>query len=474
MAMNLKRVLDGNEGQSELSSILSGAKNAIHADILAKQSKADMGALQGQLSRIFYPIGSTAISSDYYNRRLSESTEERLVEIFNSFNFESNKVGAYSTKTAMSPNTLRASMQSADNALRAALKQLEKFEPLADKNKIESVVEQIKNLVKQGQEILDTAQIEYQFNRQERIVGDDFQKASVIVNQLAAFSKALSIPDFVSPQDAGILFEEALALTNFVDDSSNAFISEALRDMATKTTQFGSEAIARGGSGPISYTVSSSLFKKAEEAKAKGFKIQKGNASFTYSYNPSAAKQGKMDVQLNYNSDSKEDYRVSAKRWSRGFGDLGETSIDAGITRMSDQTVAEAYKFAVLTPHKDWLNNETPKYLAAQNAHDFAVLALKADIAMGLSQGKTASGAGYANVLIVDTGSSIKVRDLASIVLDEKQKLSRYNAGSIETSAESIYKTMANLNHGRTQSYLGMMTSTLNKMKVTMNLSFAK
>ena len=93
---------------------------------------------------------------------------------------------------------------------------------------------------------------------------------------------------------------------------------------------------------------------------------------------------------------------------------------------------------------------------------------------MGLSQGKTSSGAGYANVLVVDTGSSIKVRDLASIVLDEKQKLSQYNAANIENSANSIYKTMANLNHGRTQSYLGMMTSVLNKMKVTMNLSFAK
>jgi len=51
---------------------------------------------------------------------------------------------------------------------------------------------------------------------------------------------------------------------------------------------------------------------------------------------------------------------VSAKRWSRGFGDLGETSIDAGITRAAGQSVAEAYKFAVLTPNKDWLNNETP------------------------------------------------------------------------------------------------------------------
>lgn len=473
MAMNLKRVLDGNEGQSELSSILASAKEAIHADILAKQSKADMGVLQGRLTNIFYPIGTTAISTDYYNRRLSNSTEERLTEIFNNFDFENNKSGHYSAKTAISPNTLSSSMESASNALESALKQLEKFEPLTNKDKIENTVAQVQKLIQQGQEILSTAQMEYQFG-QERITGEDFQKALSIVNQLTAFSKALSIPDFVSPQEAGILFEEALALTNFVDDSSNAFISQALRDMATKTAQFGAEAIARGVGGPISYSVSSQLFGNEDEAKSKGFKIQKGNASFTYSYNPSAAKQGKMDVQLNYASDSKEDFRVSAKRWSRGFGDLGETSIDAGISRMGGQTVAEAYKFAVLTPHKDWLNNETPQYIAAQNAHDFAVLALKADIAMGLSQGKTSSGAGYANVLVVDTGSSIKVRDLASIVLDEKQKLSQYNAANIENSADSIYKTMANLNHGRTQSYLGMMTSVLNKMKVTMNLSFVK
>ena len=70
-----------------------------------------------------------------------------------------------------------------------------------------------------------------------------------------------------------------------------------------------------------------------KEAKKKGFKIAKGNASYTYTYNPSSAKQGKMDVQLNYSSDSREDFRVSAKRWSNGSGDLGETSIDAGISR---------------------------------------------------------------------------------------------------------------------------------------------
>jgi hypothetical protein len=80
--------------------------------------------------------------------------------------------------------------------------------------------------------------------------------------------------------------------------------------------------------------------------------------------------------------------------------------------------VAEAYKFAVLTPTTDWAGNGVPQFVAAQTAHDFAITALKSDIAMGLNQGKTASGAGYANVLVIDTGSSIKVLDLAEIVLN--------------------------------------------------------
>ena len=165
---------------------------------------------------------------------------------------------------------------------------------------------------------------------------------------------------------------------------------------------------------------------------------------------------------------------LSAKRWSRGFGDLGETSIDAGITRAAGQSVAEAYKFAVLTPSRDWLNGETPNYLAAQAAHDFAIMALKSDIAMGLNQGKAASGAGYANVLIIDTGTAIKVRDLSEIVLSTKHQLSKYSPGEIQSSAASIYNSMANLTKGRTQSYLALMTSTLNKMKVTINLSVNK
>ena len=472
MAINLKAVLDGTQGQQELSKILSNARESILNDINSKKSKANIGALEGKLNRIFYPVGITAISSDYYNRRMATSTDEQLTKIFNNFNFEDNTTGHHSATTAIAPSTLQRSMNSAAVSLKTLLEQISKTDSVTELAHLENLQHKVEELISQGQYILDNAERSMQFG-QERITGESFNNAIKIINQLMAFSKALSVPDFVTPQEAGILFEEALALTNFVNESSNDIVNEELRKMATSLTQFGAEAISRGDSGLISYSASIDLL-DAKEAKSRGFKVSKGNASYTYSYNPSSARQGKMDVQLMYNDGNKDDYRVSAKRWSRGFGDLGETSIDAGISRAAGQSVAEAYKFAVLTPNKDWLNNETPNYLAAQAAHDFATLALKSDIAMGLNQGKSASGAGYANVLVVDTGSSIKVRSLADIVLSTTTNLSKYNPSIIESSAEGIYNSMTNLYKGRTQSYLALMTSTLNKMKVTINLSFSK
>lgn len=472
MAINLKTVLDGNKGQQELSIILQNAKQLILNDMNAKRSNANLGFLEGKLNRIFYPVGVTSVSLDYYNNRMLTSTEEQLTTIFNNFNFEANKTGHHTAKVAIAPSTLKASMDSAAMTLKTLTKQIENTQSLTNKQYLEDLEKQVENLIQQGKMILETGERVMMFGgTQERIGGKDFDNALLIVNQLMAFSKALSIPDFVTPQEAGILFEEALALTNYVQDASNDVIDEELRQLALATSSFGSKSISRGQTGIVSYNISSDLINK-NQAKEKGFKINKGNATYTYSYNPSAAKQGKMDVQLNYNSGNIEDFRVSAKRWSKGFGDLGETSIDAGISRMSGQSVAEAYKFAVLTPHTDWANKEIPSYIAANSAHDFAKFALKADIAMGLSQGITSNGAGYANILVVDTGSSIKVRDLATIVTDAK--LSRYDLNKIESSANQIYNSMSNLSHGRTQSYLGLMTSTLNKMKVTINMSFNK
>jgi hypothetical protein len=53
--------------------------------------------------------------------------------------------------------------------------------------------------------------------------------------------------------------------------------------------------------------------------------------------------------QTNADPNVGEDYRLSAKHWSHGYGDLGHTSIDAGISRSGGISIAEAYKLAVIT-----------------------------------------------------------------------------------------------------------------------------
>ena len=467
--MKLKDVLDGNAGQAQLAETLSQAKENLLKDIESKRSKAKLGELQGQLNRMFYPVGSNAFNTDYANQRLATASEEAIMEAFRNFDFES-QTGHYNGRQAMSPNTLAKELQSAGLNLQRILDQIANTESEVDLKHLMKLRDETKQLIQEGQKILDTAERSLQFGTQERITGDDFMKASAIVNKLMGLSKILSIPDFVTPQEAGLIFEQALAMTNFVDETSDAVTVELARELA-KSQVLGAESIARGGD-LIQYTV------KIEDIidgdlKSKRFKINKGNMTATYTFNPGEARQGKMDVQLTYDQDNLEDYRVSAKRWSRGAGDLGETSIEAGLGRHG-LTLLEAYKFGVLKPQNDWLDGEEPNYMAAQAAHDWAIAALKADIAMGITQGKTSSGAGYANVLVVDTGKEIKVRDLADIVLNDKHKLSKYEAGKIESEASRIYNAMGNIATNRTDTYLANTSTMLDKMKVTIRMDFNK
>jgi hypothetical protein len=85
---------------------------------------------------------------------------------------------------------------------------------------------------------------------------------------------------------------------------------------------------------------------------------------------------------------------------------------------------------------------------------------------MGLNQKQ-----GYANVLVVNTGSAIVVKDLTSIVTNAN--LSGYSNEIIKNTALDAYDRIRQVASGRTVAYLGLMTSMLNKMKVTINMTVA-
>lgn len=470
MAMTLKDVLDGQAGQAELAGTLVSAKADLEADIRAKSTSIKTGELQGQLTKLFYGEPS-AFQQDYNNSRLAEASEKLLMEAFRNFNFEENTAGHYNRTQGMDPNTLRKQLKKGANDLKRVIEQITKTDSQTDLQHLIKLRDETRQLIKNGYKILREAERTLQFGTQERITGDDFKEAKLIVNQLMGLNKALSVPDFVTPQEAGLIFEKALTMTNFINDASDMMEIEAARTLSGKLG-FGQETIARGGD-IIKYTIAVEDVSE-EDLKSKRFKLDQGNMTVTYTFNPGEARQGKMDVQLHYDQPDQDNYRVSAKRWSKGKGDLGETSIEAGLGRHG-LSLLEAYKFGILKPQNDWLDGEEPKYAAAQAAHDWAILALKADIAMGITQGKTQSGAGYANVLVVDTGEEIKVRDLAKdVVLNENYKLSKYNASTLESEASRIYNSMHSRTDDRTSTYLTNMSTMLDKMKVTINMNFNK
>lgn len=470
MAIKLKQVLDGNEGQQDLTTILANATNEIKANILNKKSEANIYALENYLNGIFYPTGNTQISTEYLLDRTAQASEAEILEVFNNFNFEDNTSGKMKNQQAINKTTVETLINSVEKNLEIISKKISNLESFTSEQMLEELRVKSEQLIVQAQKIVNSAEMIKMFGKEGFITGDSFQQLKPVINQLKAFSNVLSIPDFVTPQEAGLLFEKALAKVNFVELAEDQIVDEFLNQAL-----FGAETIRRGGKndiGLVSYNINANIKENQKQQGLTAFTLSQGQ--MTISYDPFSAKQGKMDVQLNYNVSNAEDYRISAKRWSRGYGDLGETSIDAGITRAAGLSVAEAYKYAVLKPSADWAppKNEVPAYLAYEQAHRLAKIAISSDIAMGLNQGVTSSGAGYANLLVIDTGSAIKVKNLADFIYDadEKNVLSKYNASEIENSALQIYRKMARIQEGRSSTYLGLMTSVLNKMKVTINV----
>lgn len=470
MAIKLRDVLDGNKGQQNLTNILANASNEIKADIQSKRSNANNYVLENYLNGIFYPTGDTQISTEYLLDRTAQVSEAQILDIFNNFNFEENTSGKVKNQQAINKTTVITLINSVEKNLEIVGNKVSNLGSLVAKEAIEELKIKTEQLIGQAQSVLNSAELQKMFGKEGFITGESFQQLKPIINQLKAFSNILSVPDFVSPQEAGLLFEKALAKVNFVESAENQITDELLEQVL-----FGAESIRRGGkndTGLVSYNINANIKKDQSQQSLTGFTLNQGQ--MTISYDPFSARQGKMDVQLNYNAPDAGDYRISAKRWSRGYGDLGETSIDAGISRAAGISVAEAYKYAVLKPSVDWAppKREVPAYSAYEQAHKLAKIAISSDIAMGLNQGITSSGAGYANLLIIDTGSAIKVKNLADLIYnaDEKNILSKYNASEIENNALSVYRKMARIQTGRSNTYLGLMTSVLNKMKVTINV----
>ena len=198
--------------------------------------------------------------------------------------------------------------------------------------------------------------------------------------------------------------------------------------------------------------------------------------TITYSYDPGVARQGKMDVQIQYKDGSGfNDIRASLKNWrSQKTNSLGETDVEGAIARTVGNDLTECYRAALLKSEDQFENKETVKFICAESAHTMARLAIAADIAMGLRQETH-----WANILIVDTGSAIKVKSLTNILKDWDNQastniasLTGYNTDNIEEGLLNAYNNIYGARSpGRSSAYHMFASSVLSGIKVSFRLS---
>lgn len=432
----------------KISQVLILSKIKIIKEINNKKIKSNIKNLETYLNNTFYPVNETAFSKGYQQAQQKKITDydNSLIEVINNFDFNTtinkNKLKVRDDQIKIAKSTLTSLKQEVEHQLDA----LGKLEKNCNLNNLEKIKDEFNIFANKINSIINTLNQEnksfYYFKSNENGAGSIISEINLIRGWLAV----LNNPSNITNNEVGQVFEKALLkATNItVDNETDRMLNEMFKDGG----HYGSKSILRG----VNNT-----------SKEESLQVSYENMGISYTYNPGAAKQGKMDVKIILNDNNRKDeYRISAKRWSKGYGDFGSTSIDAGITRASGVSVAEAYKLAVLP---NFLSNATI-------AHDFARTALASDIIMGLNQGVQSDG-GYANVLVVDTGSKIVVQDLAEITLEKikNKKIDNYVEKEMHEMAESAYEDIKYLTSNRTNAYFLKTTSTLNKMKVTIRHS---
>lgn len=470
-------------GQSNISSRLQAARDWILDDIKKNSVKSvNLKSLEKELNSLFYSNGpNIPMFVEQYQNDLLEIANRNIETVFENFNFEqaTAAVKLNSKETTAALQSLTKWIQKTEENLKLVSDAIQG----ASKNpsKLIQIEAQLQQVINNANSFFQEANSTYNiFGKYDVYAAKDKGAQAVhLIKQMKAFDAAVRHGKNCSPQEVGAAFEKALARANahIQNNGINHVVNRMLKDLVT-----GAKQTSRGTtrSGEVSYTVNfDAPLSQAEKTSFNnaGFTISDDDLAITYTYNPTSEKMGKMDVILraptgNIN-DPIETLRVSAKNWTNSHT-IGSTSIDAALNRAVGNTLAELYKMSMLDSTIDVRREKGSPVVAwrcAESGHQLAKVALASDIVMGLNQGHTKSG-GLANVLIINDQSHIYVKDIGQMITNMKQIdkfLKNYKPSAIEGSAKSAYQSLGNSN--RTESYIGKMTSVLNKMKVSYDLS---
>lgn len=480
--VTLGDAFDIREGRRvALGKSLAEQTKQIKSEILNKRSEANIAEVQTALNNIFYPKNNTSmINREELKQNMVNEMINTMISKIHSAAASASQMTDSAFKSAYSGNENATGFQlqrisSMITQVESRLVQFQKTVDTQNLLQIQAGVEQMKILQN------DLLSLVSQYASSEKSTIHYNKLSPSVCSQVMPLLKTIyllyeAIDNKLTVQDWQV-FERALAevkrlLTNNTSEELTQSIIKSLT---------GSQVVSRG-SGNTQITVSSNAAAASLKNQA-GFKMQ--GSKVVVEFIPFSAKQGKMDVLADWQQfygGTKNSYRTSAKSWSRGRSKwgLGTTSIMNAIARSAGGISAvDRYALGLLRTKDQfhWVEG-LPPTVALHEAHRMAKISLLADISMGLSQ-----KANYANLLIIDTGKSIQVYDLAGMIekyLKGQEDLFEfigYNESTIESAMADIYnnnirrlgRTKTDL---RTNTYFGLARAKLNTMKVTIRPNF--
>lgn len=301
-------------------------------------------------------------------------------------------------------------------------------------------------------------------------VKDEFTNISKILNMTRAIGSLTSVGGYL--QRRGLILEEIFgggssgSRVKAYDEFVNS-IASALADEGITGERTGQLTQRRGGSG-LFYLASMQV----EGKKNKKMSITEtasrisagdlGNINSTIRYDPGSARQIKADVEINFKAPGgmNQTFKASLKNWS-GIENkhLGTTSILAAIDRTGGSRLfTNAYTLSLASTNASILNQ----------AHRIARLSILMDVVTGFSQ-----STGYADTLIINTGSKIRVID-PRILINEvygREFIQGYDEENLTSTGQTVLSNIGIRSPGRTKVYLGNMFTYLAATKVTVMMN---
>ena len=453
--ITLGRLFSGNLPNISLSSQLNTLRQRAKGKNYAE--------LEGKLNDIFYPKSRNYNFSEAQEKILEKEAQHLTENIIKNADviIDKDSIEIDRSKT-LNISFIKQSIQRAENTL----------EILPSKKNVR--IEDIQDSLEKLREYINDAKKEVNDYVGSSIIESDenFNKFYIILHKLKSIASLSGLDNY--SQNKGIILEEIFGggASGTRSEKFNNFINGLSGELAEQgiTGKRWGDSIQQRGKNFI-YVANFKTDKTRKKPTDKQVFSQinignLGNITSTIKYNASAARQIKMDVLINFkseNSNSTETFRASLKNWGGNIRSLGETSILGAILRTSNDDTANIYSLYLLS-----------KGNTLTMAHRIARLSILMDIVTGLSQKE-----GYADTLIINTGTSIKVINPISLIVKNygQDFIKSYSEKEIEGVADKIFKNMKSIQSpGRTILYCGNIQAYLaaKKVEVLMNLKSEK